>query len=84
MTSTDKTGIAEAVARYQGKPALLAEAIDEPRTTVMHWLKTGIVPSDKCKKVETITLIPSERLNPKVDWAWYRSRPRPADNTPAP
>jgi hypothetical protein len=81
MTTTEQTGIEEALGRYKGKPALLADAIQEPRTTVIHWLKTGIVPAEKCRIVEQVTLVPSERLNPRIDWAWYRNRPRPGAAT---
>lgn len=77
MEVEEISGVEEALSRFSGSAALLGEALDVPRKKVEYWLKTGVVAPEFCAKLERITLIPSERLNPNIDWAFYRMRNKP-------
>lgn len=66
----EKTGIQEAVEKYDGSPSRLAEAVGSGvvRQHVEHWLKVGRVSAEKCPDVAAATGIACKRLNDKVRW----------------
>lgn len=39
---------------------------------IQEWRRQGRIPAEHCAAVERLTGIQSEKLNPRVDWAWYR------------
>ena len=69
-----QTGITQAVAKFDNSPSRLAAAIGKPvlRQHIEHWLKAGRVPAERCAEVSSVTGIPLERLNDKVNWSLVR------------
>ena len=69
-----QTGIAEAVAKFDNSPSKMAAAIGKPvlRQDIEHWLKAGRVPAERCAEVSSVTGVPLERLNDKVNWSLVR------------
>lgn len=67
---TEKTGIQDAVAQFDGSPSKLAEAVGcgVIRQHVEHWLKVGRVSAEKCPVVAAATGISCMRLNDQVRW----------------
>ncbi len=77
---TQKTGIEQALEKYEGSPTKLAEAIggNVIRQHVEHWLKSGVVPAAKAPDVALATGITVDLLNPSVNWDAVRNMPQAA------
>ncbi len=69
-----KTGIEQALSKFEGSPTKLASAIGGKviRQHVEHWLKAKKVPADRAPDVERVTGIPCEILCPDVNWSVVR------------
>lgn len=69
-----KTGIQEAVDKFDGSPTKLAAAVGNGvlRQHIEHWLTTGRVAAEKCPDVAEATGIALERLNDKTNWEKVR------------
>jgi hypothetical protein len=69
-----KTGIQQAVDKYEGSPSKLAAALGEgvTRQNVEHWLTAGRVPAEKTPETSVLTGIAPEILNGRVNWALVR------------
>ncbi len=72
---TEKTGIQEAVDKFDGSPTSLATAAGNGilRQHVEHWLKAGRVPAEKCPDIYLVTGVSCERLNDKTNWDAVRN-----------
>lgn len=81
-----KTGIEQALEKFDNSPTKLANAIGGTviRQHIEHWLKAGKVPAEKAPNVEAATGIPAESLCPDTDWALIRgTKKRAADKAAA-
>jgi DNA-binding transcriptional regulator YdaS (Cro superfamily) len=69
-----KTGIEQALDKFESSPSKLAKAIGGSviRQHVEHWIKAGRVPAEKAPDVEAATGIPVELLSPDTNWALIR------------
>jgi Putative antitoxin of bacterial toxin-antitoxin system, YdaS/YdaT len=82
-----RTGIQQAVDKFDGSPSKLAAAVTNCgviRQHVEHWLRAGRVPAEKCPEVAVASGIALESLNDRVNWALVRSdlqQAAPADVT---
>lgn len=82
---TNMTGIARAVAKFDGSPSKLAKAAGGGllRQSVEHALKTGCVPERWAHLIEAAAGIPVEELCPIAQWeripdpAWPHPLGRP-------
>lgn len=66
-----RTGIQEAVDKFGGSPARLADAVGKGvlRQHVEHWLKVGRVSAERCPDVFAATGVPCASLNDRVNWS---------------
>lgn len=70
-----KTGIEQAIEKFENSPTKLANAIDGvkvSRQNIEHWLKTGRVPSHVAPNVQAATGISVDDLCPGVSWEIVR------------
>ena len=77
---TAKTGIEQALEKYDGSPSKMAEAIGGSviRQHIEHWLKSGVVPAAKAPDIAIATGISVDLLNPSVNWDAVRNAPQVA------
>ena len=77
-----ETGLTKAIEIFQGSPSKLAAALDGDvkRQNVEHWVKTGVVPAERCPAIEEATggLVRCEDLRPDVRWDVLRKNTPPA------
>lgn len=71
---TDKTGIQEALDKFDGSPSRLAAACGNgvKRQHVEHWRRSGRVPPGVTPIVSAATGVPCNRLNDGVRWDLVR------------
>lgn len=70
----EKTGIEQALEKFEGSPTKLANAIGNGvlRQHIEHWVKANRVPAEKAPDVEKATGITCEILCPGVSWGVLR------------
>jgi DNA-binding transcriptional regulator YdaS (Cro superfamily) len=71
-----RSGLKKALKIFQGSPSKLASALgkDVKRQNVEHWIKTSVVPAERCPAIEEATggLVRCEDLRPDVAWSVLR------------
>jgi hypothetical protein len=70
-----KTGIEQALEKFDNSPTKLAQAIGGTviRQHIEHWLKAGKVPADKAPDVMVASGISVDLLCPEANWAAVRN-----------
>lgn len=65
----------EKAVRLAGGQTAMAKALGVSPQAVQQWVKSGVVPADKCPKIEQLLNreVLSEELTDKVDFAYVRS-----------
>ena len=70
--------------RIAGSLAELARMLGVTRGAVHHWKQPGAAtPPEHCPRIERLTGVRCEELNPDVDWAVLRGKKRQPKQPPA-
>lgn len=76
MENNDVAQAVNEACKIIGSQGKLAELLGITKGNISQWKKAGSVPSKHCPKIEKLTGIPCERLNPLMDWNYIRSSVR--------
>ena len=69
-----KHGIERAIS-FTGSVAQLAALVGTSQANIRNWRSVGRVPAEHCPKMERLTGVRCEALNPGVEWSVVRSKP---------
>lgn len=82
--TTKNPAIADAIGHFRSMTEMACALGLSGHQVIQDWVRRGVVPAEHCPKVEKLTGVPSEKLNSRVDWDFYRQSNRaPADNQEA-
>ncbi len=82
--TTPNPDLERAIAKFTSLRAMASALGLSGYQVIQEWRRQGRVPAEHCSEVEKLTGVPSEKLNSRVDWDFYRQSSRlPADNQEA-